>query len=65
MLELNKAVAVRIPLSSSQASADEVMGGQQTNVYNASVAEVVELFTTYLRNVRFNLESTGTLEPPL
>lgn len=30
---------------------------QQTNVYNSATAEVVELWTQYLQNVRFNLSS--------
>ena len=37
----------------------------QTNVYNSSVSEVVELWTNYLRNMRFNLESAQALEDPL
>lgn len=38
---------------------------QQTNVYNSSVSEVVELWTNYLRNMRFNLESAQALEDAL
>jgi hypothetical protein len=38
---------------------------QETNVYNSNVSEIVELWTTYTRNVRFNLESTNTLEEPI
>ncbi|KAL8281083.1 hypothetical protein RQP46_006441 [Phenoliferia psychrophenolica] len=30
---------------------------EQTNVYNSATAEVVELWTQYLNNVRFNLSS--------
>lgn len=31
---------------------------QQINIYNSNIAEVVELWSTYSRNVRYNLEVT-------
>jgi hypothetical protein len=34
---------------------------QQINIYNSNIAEVVELWSTYSRNVRYNLEVTFTL----
>lgn len=36
---------------------------QETNVYNSGTAEIVELWATYLQNVRFNLASAGALDP--
>lgn len=38
---------------------------QETNYYNGSTSEIVELWVTYLQNVRFNLASANTLEPPV
>lgn len=38
---------------------------QQVNAYNASTAEIVELWTTYMRNVQWNLQSQKTLHPPV
>lgn len=65
MLELNRAVAVRSSSGGRQGRAADPFWAQQTNVYNSNVSEVVELLTTYNRNVRYNLEASKTLEPPL
>lgn len=34
-------------------------------MYNASSTEVVELWETYARNLRYNLESTKELQEPI
>ncbi|GAA6038183.1 hypothetical protein JCM8097_005782 [Rhodosporidiobolus ruineniae] len=38
---------------------------QNVNGYNASTAEVVELWTSYMRNVQWNLQSQKALHPPV
>ncbi|BGO91583.1 hypothetical protein NBRC10512_008029 [Rhodotorula toruloides] len=38
---------------------------EQVNAYNASTAEIVELWTSYMRNVQWNLQSQKTLHPPV
>lgn len=65
MLVLLKAVSVRrAPCCALHSSSwDEPL--QEINVYNASTTEVVELWETYARNVRYNLESTKELQEPI
>lgn len=38
---------------------------QQVNGYNASIAEVTELWSTYMRNVTWNLKNQNELHPPV
>ncbi|TKA56901.1 hypothetical protein B0A53_01302 [Rhodotorula sp. CCFEE 5036] len=38
---------------------------EQVNGYNASVAEVTELWSTYMRNVTWNLKNQNELHPPV
>lgn len=38
---------------------------QQVNNYNVSIAEVVELWSTYMRNVSWNLQAQNELHPPV
>ncbi|BGP16433.1 hypothetical protein JCM10213_004011 [Rhodosporidiobolus nylandii] len=38
---------------------------EEVNAYNASTAEVVELWTSYMRNVQWNLQSQKSLHPPV
>ncbi|GAA6016678.1 hypothetical protein JCM11491_000204 [Sporobolomyces phaffii] len=38
---------------------------EQVNAYNASTSEVTELWTSYMRNVAWNLQSTQTMQDPL
>ncbi|BGP55637.1 hypothetical protein JCM8202_004898 [Rhodotorula sphaerocarpa] len=38
---------------------------EQVNNYNASTAEVVELWSTYMRNVTWNLTAQNELHPPV
>ncbi|GAA5983428.1 hypothetical protein JCM10908_000283 [Rhodotorula pacifica] len=38
---------------------------EQVNGYNASIAEVTELWSTYMRNVTWNLKSQNELHPPV
>ncbi|GAA5886133.1 hypothetical protein JCM6882_004276 [Rhodosporidiobolus microsporus] len=38
---------------------------EQVNAYNSSTAEVVELWTSYMRNVQWNLQSQKALHPPV
>jgi hypothetical protein len=35
------------------------------NGYNASIAEVTELWSTYMRNVTWNLKNQNELHPPV
>ncbi|GAA5875689.1 hypothetical protein JCM3774_002582 [Rhodotorula dairenensis] len=38
---------------------------EQVNGYNASIAEVTELWSTYMRNVTWNLKNQNELHPPV
>ncbi|POY74565.1 hypothetical protein BMF94_2326 [Rhodotorula taiwanensis] len=38
---------------------------EQVNNYNVSIAEVVELWSTYMRNVSWNLQAQNELHPPV
>lgn len=66
MLALNHAVAVRsvqlFLMYDLQLTSNEP---QETNVYNSNVSEIVELWTTYTQNVKFNLSLTGANEEPI
>ncbi|GAA5850549.1 hypothetical protein JCM8547_001910 [Rhodosporidiobolus lusitaniae] len=38
---------------------------ERVNAKNASTAEIVELWTSYMRNVQWNLQSQKALHPPV
>lgn len=45
--------------------ADPAVGAQQeVNAHNEQTALVTEMWSNYMRNVRFNLEAQGTLQQP-
>jgi len=38
---------------------------QQVNAYNASTSEIVELWVSYMRNVKWNLQTMGQTQDPI